>query len=183
MKPGPGFGDLSHPTTNLMLKLMPNYVKGKDVIDIGCGSGVLSIAAYLMGARSVRGIDICPEAVTHAQENAQLNRCDISFSTEPLTRINNNLILINMISSEQRPVWEGIETCDASLCIASGFLEEENLPYSILEGRKIFWMEGSCYIMPEHAVHIGQRRLFRLWFISDHTCNGDEESCNRGGVF
>ncbi len=76
LKPGPGFGDLSHPTTRLALKLMPEYVKEKEVIDIGCGSGILSLAASAMGAKNVIGIDIDLGAIRHSIENQKLNKME-----------------------------------------------------------------------------------------------------------
>ena len=71
--PGPGFGDLSHPTTNLMLELMQGALTGQIALDIGCGSGILSLAALLMGAKKAYGVDIDAEALLHAEKNADLN--------------------------------------------------------------------------------------------------------------
>ncbi len=68
--PGPGFGDFSHPTTRLTLHLMRPYVKNESVIDIGCGSGILSFGAAAMGAKSVYGYDIDEEAVAHAKKTS-----------------------------------------------------------------------------------------------------------------
>ena len=70
--PGPGFGDLSHPTTRIVLELMQPYIQNHAVLDIGCGSGILSLAAAAMGASEVYGYDIDPEAVEHAKKNATL---------------------------------------------------------------------------------------------------------------
>lgn len=53
LKAGPGFGDLSHPTTRLTLAMMAPHVFDQEVIDMGCGSGILSLAASLLGARRV----------------------------------------------------------------------------------------------------------------------------------
>ena len=98
MVPGPGFGDLSHPTTQLMLYLMPPKILSP-VLDIGCGSGVLSIAAKMRGAPSVIGIDIDPNALMHAQNNAQLNGVTCRFEKALSAVPENPLILMNMISS------------------------------------------------------------------------------------
>ena len=73
LAPGPGFGDFSHPTTHLMLNLLKNKLKGHNVIDIGCGSGVLTLAALLLGASSAYGIDIEPAIIEHAKGNIALN--------------------------------------------------------------------------------------------------------------
>src|SRR5882724_9121804 len=76
LKAGAGFGDFSHPTTRLVLDLMAPLVKDKIVFDIGCGSGILSIAALLLGAKQAYGIDIEEEAIKHSQENAAVNQVE-----------------------------------------------------------------------------------------------------------
>ncbi len=76
LKPGPGFGDLSHPTTSLMLKLMKLNLASMQagaVLDVGSGSGILALAASLLGSGDVAGIDIDREANRHARKNARLN--------------------------------------------------------------------------------------------------------------
>lgn len=104
--PGPGFGDFSHPTTRLSLQLMAPVVRDKDVIDIGCGSGILSLAASALGARSVYGYDIDPDAAAHAEQNSLLNGFDIQFAqTPPPQTSSNSVIVMNMISSEQAAAW------------------------------------------------------------------------------
>ncbi|MCB1149846.1 MAG: 50S ribosomal protein L11 methyltransferase, partial [Chlamydiia bacterium] len=72
LKPGGGFGDFSHPTTKLMLELMAPYVSGKTCVDVGCGSGILTVAALAMGAKEVWAIDIDPLALAHTRENLLL---------------------------------------------------------------------------------------------------------------
>jgi ribosomal protein L11 methyltransferase len=78
--PGMAFGTGTHPTTQLCLALMENYfVRAKQrpvplhVIDVGCGSGILSIAALKLGANLVLGVDIDPESVKNSRENADTN--------------------------------------------------------------------------------------------------------------
>ncbi len=126
MRPGPGFGDLSHPTTRLCLRLMASIVKGKTVLDIGSGSGVLSLAAAALGATEVRGIDIDPEAVAHARENAALAEwpCPLSFDLVG-EEGSVDLILMNMIRSEQDLAWKDL----APMMISSGIRVEEPAAY------------------------------------------------------
>lgn len=109
LQPGPGFGDLSHPTTQLVLEIMAGIVEGKPVLDVGSGSGVLSFAAEAMGAACVHGIDIDPEAIEHAVENAAVNSSSATFSL-PGAQIfadeKECVILMNMIQSEQAEAWK-----------------------------------------------------------------------------
>ncbi len=74
LDPGMAFGTGSHATTRMCLELMDAC--GKDVIDVGCGSGILGIAAALTGAKSVYMCDIDPLAVDFAKQNAKQNGVD-----------------------------------------------------------------------------------------------------------
>lgn len=71
LDPGMAFGTGSHATTRMCLNLMD--AKGKDVIDVGCGSGILGIAAAIEGAKSVYMCDIDEQAVESARKNAEMN--------------------------------------------------------------------------------------------------------------
>lgn len=74
LDPGMAFGTGEHATTRMCLEMM--NVKGKRVIDVGCGSGILGIAASIAGAKSVYMCDIDPQAVEFAKKNACLNGVD-----------------------------------------------------------------------------------------------------------
>ncbi len=75
--PGMAFGTGTHETTSLCVKMLENYQKeGDKVLDVGCGSGILSIAAALLSAEDVLGIDIDPVAVEVAAENIALNNVE-----------------------------------------------------------------------------------------------------------
>lgn len=72
--PGMAFGTGTHETTSLCLELIEKYMKpGDDVLDVGCGSGILAIAAGLLGANNVLGIEIDPVAVEIGKSNVALN--------------------------------------------------------------------------------------------------------------
>ena len=74
LDPGMAFGTGLHPSTQLCLRLMEAVVKpGQRVLDAGCGSGILSIAAARLGARAVDAFDVDPIAVRATEENARLN--------------------------------------------------------------------------------------------------------------
>lgn len=77
LDPGMAFGTGTHPTTTLCVKLMERYVTpGKSFLDVGCGSGILSIAAAMMGAVEITAVDIDPEAVRVTGENAVQNQLE-----------------------------------------------------------------------------------------------------------
>lgn len=74
IEPGLAFGTGSHPTTRLCLETLEDYIDGdSEVLDIGCGSGILSIASLLLGAKSAFGVDIDKLAVKTALANAEEN--------------------------------------------------------------------------------------------------------------
>ena len=80
LDPGMAFGTGLHPSTQLCLQAMEDVVKpGHSVLDAGCGSGILSIAAARLGAASVDAFDIDPIAVRATGENAALNALPIAI--------------------------------------------------------------------------------------------------------
>ncbi|BDG46463.1 ribosomal protein L11 methyltransferase [Parageobacillus sp. KH3-4] len=75
LDPGMAFGTGTHPTTVMCIQALEKYVKpGDTVIDVGTGSGILSIAAAMLGAKSVRALDLDPVAVDSAKLNVKLNK-------------------------------------------------------------------------------------------------------------
>lgn len=80
LDPGLAFGTGSHPTTRLCLRWLEQELKaGERVIDYGCGSGILAIAAARLGAGSVCAIDIDPQALTSTRANAKINGVDLEI--------------------------------------------------------------------------------------------------------
>lgn len=87
LDPGLAFGTGSHPTTFLCLQWLTETLRGAEtVLDYGCGSGILGIAAAKLGAASVLGVDIDDNALTAARDNAANNRVALALrhSKEPL---------------------------------------------------------------------------------------------------
>ncbi len=82
LDPGMAFGTGLHPSTQLCLAAMETVVRpGQRILDAGCGSGILSIAAARLGVAAVQGFDIDPIAARATQENAALNDLPIAIDT------------------------------------------------------------------------------------------------------
>lgn len=137
LQPGPGFGDLSHPTTCLVMKLMQRRIRDRHIIDIGTGSGILALTAVAMGAKSVTAIDIEPDALAHAQKNASLNQMagkihfclPQDFALEK--SVSEVVVLMNMIRSEQKQAWESLPALHhlPGESLVSGVLSQEESKY------------------------------------------------------
>ncbi|NLD53213.1 MAG: 50S ribosomal protein L11 methyltransferase [Burkholderiaceae bacterium] len=127
--PGVAFGTGSHPTTHLCLEwLDAAELAGKRVIDYGCGSGILAIAAARLGAAEVSGRDIDPQALASAAENARANGVAIdiaSSSTPPPPPA--DVVLANILSNPLKllaPLLSSLVAPGGSLVLA-GVLERQ----------------------------------------------------------
>lgn len=88
IEPGSTFGMGDHPTTRLSLAAAERLVRSGDrVLDVGCGSGVLAIAAARFGAAHTVGVDIAPAAVPVTTANARLNGVSVDVSNTPLAEV------------------------------------------------------------------------------------------------
>ena len=75
--PGTAFGTGSHETTQLVIRQLQKYCKkGDKVLDVGCGSGILSVVAIMLGAESALGTDLDPNAIIATKENAEVNKIE-----------------------------------------------------------------------------------------------------------
>ncbi len=104
LDPGMAFGTGAHPTTRLCLEWLERHVTpGGSVLDYGCGSGILAIAAARLGAERVCGVDIDPHAVAVARRNAEANGVKAVFadSAEPLAGTF-DLVVANILSNPLR---------------------------------------------------------------------------------
>lgn len=80
LDPGLAFGTGSHPTTRLCLRWLDSHLQGgESVLDYGCGSGILAIAALKLGAVSAIGVDVDAQAVQASRNNAVVNQVDAQF--------------------------------------------------------------------------------------------------------
>lgn len=97
LDPGAAFGTGTHETTRLVLEELQSHVRADGaVLDVGCGSGILSIAALLLGAKRAVAIDVDPEAVRVARENAEHNRvaARMQVSDAPVSAISDTFPLV-----------------------------------------------------------------------------------------
>jgi ribosomal protein L11 methyltransferase len=103
MDPGLAFGTGTHTTTALCLEwLDANPPVGEQVIDYGCGSGILAIAAHKLGADSVNAVDIDPQALTAARDNAGRNNIVRDFDVmhpQALPAVPVDLVLANILAN------------------------------------------------------------------------------------
>jgi ribosomal protein L11 methyltransferase len=102
LDPGLAFGTGTHPTTALCLEWLDGHeLSGRDVVDYGCGSGILAIAAARLGAPRVRAVDIDPQALIATRENALRNgvsgQLDITTDTE-LETDSADVLLANILA-------------------------------------------------------------------------------------
>jgi ribosomal protein L11 methyltransferase len=99
--PGLAFGTGSHPTTHLCLEWLESEVHANmSVIDYGCGSGILAIAAALLGASSVYGIDIDQQALVATKANAQVNQVQVQvLSSSDALPQQADVVVANILAS------------------------------------------------------------------------------------
>jgi len=103
LDPGLAFGTGTHPTTALCLKWLDEQdLSGKTVVDYGCGSGILGIAALLLGAEKVYAIDNDPQALTATRDNAERNQIDankvITLLPDEVGPIQADILIANILA-------------------------------------------------------------------------------------
>jgi ribosomal protein L11 methyltransferase len=102
LDPGLAFGTGTHPTTALCLEWLAGHdLKDKIVIDYGCGSGILAVAALLLGARHAHAVDIDPQALTASQYNAEKNQVQDRISyylPEQFSPITADIVVANILA-------------------------------------------------------------------------------------
>ena len=107
LDPGMAFGTGTHPTTSLCLKwLDQHFHQPVDVIDYGCGSGILGIAASLLGSQRVYAVDLDPQALIATQANAEKNQVQKRIETLSVNEFNKKypdlqcpLLLANILAA------------------------------------------------------------------------------------
>ncbi|MGE5198663.1 MAG: 50S ribosomal protein L11 methyltransferase [Rhodospirillaceae bacterium] len=101
LDPGLAFGTGSHPTTRLCLEWLHETVRGgESVLDYGCGSGILAIAARLLGAARVLGTDVDPQALRASAQNASANGVEATFvAPEALPPGAHTVVVANILAN------------------------------------------------------------------------------------
>ena len=132
LDPGRAFGSGSHPSTRLALAALEDRVApGARVLDVGCGSGVLAVAACLLGAAEVVAVDVDPAAVRATERNAEANGVAdrVRASTDPPDAVAGSFdVVVANISAATvtalAPALEARRAADGVLVVA-GLLDEQ----------------------------------------------------------
>src|SRR5262249_49476083 len=128
--PGMAFGTGTHETTRLCLAAIEKYWGGGSLLDVGTGTGILAIAAALLAPGSrVVAIDVDPQAVEIARENAAINRVSVEVSAQPLTSFSGckfDAVIANLTAEMIVDLFPALIACLApsGLLILSGILTE-----------------------------------------------------------
>jgi ribosomal protein L11 methyltransferase len=101
LDPGLAFGTGSHPSTRLCLQWLERTIRGGErVLDYGCGSGILAIAALRLGASAALGVDVVPLALPAARANAERNGVDARFiNSETAPAFQADLVVANILAN------------------------------------------------------------------------------------
>ncbi|MFJ5331455.1 50S ribosomal protein L11 methyltransferase [Pectobacterium versatile] len=107
LDPGLAFGTGTHPTTALCLQWLDGLdLEGKTIIDFGCGSGILAIAALKLGAARAIGIDIDPQAIQASRDNAQRNgvseRLELYLPKDQPANLSADVVVANILAGPLR---------------------------------------------------------------------------------
>ncbi len=136
LDPGMAFGTGHHETTKMVLAGLEHLdLAGKTVLDVGAGSGILAIAADLLGAAKVLGVDIDPLTVPIAEENARLNRSRAKFEVGTLDHVSfkPDVLLANLFAELHIRLAEDYSQClkAQGRLLLSGIMHEKEA--SVLE--------------------------------------------------
>jgi len=129
LDPGLAFGTGTHPTTRLCLRWLDRHIRGgESVIDFGCGSGILAIAALKLGAATAYGVDVDEQALLAARHNAMQNLVNAVFfdAADRLGR-SAQIVVANILANPLRvlaPLLAGL-TEPRGRVVLSGILDEQ----------------------------------------------------------
>jgi len=123
--PGRAFGTGAHPTTHLSVDLLANAATGGSLLDVGCGSGVVAIAAARLGFAPVYAVDLDPVAIEVTRASARVN--DVAVETAVADALTDALPSVDVAVANVllRPVERILALLDAQEVITSGYLVGE----------------------------------------------------------
>lgn len=130
LDPGLAFGTGSHPTTRLCLRWLDNnLLGGESVLDYGCGSGILAIAALKLGAARAIGVDVDAQAVTASRDNAIANQVGHAnfYQPDEVPQDSYDLVIANILTNPLRllaPLLANATRTGGQI-VLSGILEEQ----------------------------------------------------------
>lgn len=163
LDPGLAFGTGTHPTTSLCLRwLDPLQLEQSTVVDFGCGSGILGIAALKLGANRVIGIDIDPQALQASQDNANRNQVGEKielYLPQDQPELQADIVLANILAAPLRELKDVISAYvkPGGKLVLSGILDSQAEDIATLY-RQDFEMEPIA-IDGEWARVSGQKKL------------------------
>ena len=165
--PGVAFGTGSHETTKLCILNIKKYLKASDkVLDVGCGSGILSIISRMLGAETVAATDIDPNAVTASYENAAVNHVKACDTLDELGENGNELAIMagDIISDTEFRKMLGVEAYDL---VVANILADVIIPLSgvIAENMKpgaLFISSGIIDMKRDEVEHALRSNQFEI---------------------
>lgn len=150
LDPGLAFGTGTHPTTALCLAwLAHTHLRGCTVLDYGCGSGILAIAAALLGAKQVWAVDIDDQAMRATRDNAAANGVAERISTPPIDALGSqghDIVLANILA---RPLIELAPTLTA-LTRSGGQLVLSGLLQRQVDSVRTAYEKAFAFAAPAH---------------------------------
>jgi len=161
LDPGLAFGTGTHPTTALCLTWLDGLdLVGKTVVDFGCGSGILSLAALKLGAKKVIGIDIDPQALQASKANAERNGVEdrlALFLPKDQPSLKADVVVANILAGPLRELAPTIIEFVApnSLLAFSGVLEEQANELQNIYGQ---WCEMDPIAVQDEWVRLSGKR-------------------------
>lgn len=148
--PGRAFGTGAHPTTQLCVELVAK-LEPSSLLDVGCGSGVLAIAAALLGFAPVVAVDLDPAAIEASERNANANGVALDVrrldaTRQPLPPA--DVVIANLSLELVRGL---LPRLDAPFVVAGGYLERDRLPLDVYRSRERRTREGWAADLLERA--------------------------------
>jgi ribosomal protein L11 methyltransferase len=130
IKPSLAFGTGSHPTTHIAASLLENICKNQIILDVGTGSGILSILAEKLGAKKIYACEIDKNAISNIKENIRNNNCKnidvyIGSIEENYKKIKCNIIVANILCDTLIYLWNYFIDIAPYYIILSGFYKDD----------------------------------------------------------